>query len=87
MQQGSPKSAYRISKEMIDNDEIVKDAYWGQQVETLLDSGSTLDDILTEGFTKIIVGEEPVEYFDTLVENWEAAGGEAATKEVNELCK
>lgn len=57
MQQGSPKSAYRISKEMIDNNEIVKDAYWGQQVETLLSSGSTLDDILKEGFTKIIVGE------------------------------
>lgn len=87
MQQGSPKSAYRISKEIIDNDEIIKDAYWGQHVETLLNSGSTLDDILTEGFTKIIVGEEPIEYFDTLVENWEAAGGEAATKEVNELCK
>lgn len=87
MQQGSPKSAYRISKEMIDNNEIVKDAYWGQQVETLLSSGSTLDDILKEGFTKIIVGEKPVEYFDTLVENWKAAGGEAATKEVNELCK
>lgn len=72
---------------MIDNNEIVKDAYWGQQVETLLSSGSTLDDILKEGFTKIIVGEKPVEYFDTLVENWKAAGGEAATKEVNELCK
>lgn len=87
MQQGSPKSAYSVSKEMIDNDEFIKDAYWGQQVETLLNSGSTLDDILTEGFTKIIVGEEPIDYFDTLVESWKEAGGEAATKEVNEVCK
>ncbi len=87
LQQGSPKSAYRISKEVIDNERYIKDAYWGQQVETLLNSGSTLDDILKEGFTKIIVGEEPIDYFDTLVENWKSAGGEKATEEVNELCK
>ena len=72
---------------MIDNEQYIKDAYWGQQVETLLNSGSTLDDILKEGFTKIIVGEEPIDYFDTLVENWKSAGGEKATEEVNELCK
>lgn len=84
MQQGSEKAAYRISREMIDNEEYIKDVYWGQQVETLANAGSTLDDILTEGFTKIIVGEEPIGYFDTLVENWKKAGGEQATKEINE---
>lgn len=87
LQQGSQKCAYRISKEMLDDGDYIKDAYWGQQVETLLNAGSTLDDILIEGFTKIIVGEESVDYFDTLVENWKKAGGEQATKEVNELCK
>ena len=84
MQQGSPKSAYRISKEVIDNEQYIKDAYWGQQVETLLNSGSTLDDILKEGFTKIIVGEESIDYFDTLVDNWAKAGGTKATEEINE---
>ena len=47
--------------------------------------GTTLDDILTEGFTKIITGEVPVDYFDTLVEEWRTAGGDTATKEVNEM--
>ena len=45
----------------------------------------TLNDLLQEGFTKIIVGQEPIDYFDTLVENWKRAGGEQATKEVNEM--
>ena len=84
LQQGGPKAAYTISKEMLDNGEIVKDAMWGPDTETLLNSGSTLDDILIEGFTKIIVGEKDINYFDTLVQEWEKAGGEKATEEINE---
>lgn len=57
---------------------------WGPATETLLSAGSTLDDILTEGFTKIIVGEESIDYFDTLVDNWAKAGGTKATEEINE---
>ena len=84
LQQGGPKAAYRISKEIIDNERYIKDAMWGPATETLLSAGSTLDDILTEGFTKIIVGEESIDYFDTLVDNWAKAGGTKATEEINE---
>lgn len=84
LQQGGPKAAYRISKEIIDNEQYIKDAMWGPATETLLSAGSTLDDILTEGFTKIIVGEESIDYFDTLVDNWAKAGGTKATEEINE---
>lgn len=83
-QQGAEKSAYRISKEMIDNGNVIRDAKWGPGTETLLSAGSTLDDILTEGFTKIIVGEKDIDYFDTLVADWEKAGGAKATEEMNE---
>ena len=31
------------------------------------------------------MGEETVDYFDTIVQNWMAAGGEAATNEMNEM--
>lgn len=86
-QQGSPKSAYRISKEMLDNEEYVKDATDGKDIPTIQSLGEVLNDILLEGFTKIIVGDKPVDYFDTLVKDWYTAGGEAATKEVNEMCK
>ena len=33
---------------------------------------------------KIILGEEPVDSYDTFVENWMAMGGEQITAEVNE---
>lgn len=85
MQQGNDKCAYGLAKEILDKESYVKSALWGATPETLLNAGSTLDDILTEGFTKIIMGEESIDYFDTVVQNWMAAGGEAATNEMNEM--
>ena len=78
------KCSAEVGAEMIDQGLIVRDKLAGPKTPTLAKSGSTLDDILIEGFTKIIVGEKPIEYFDTLVQEWEKAGGEQATKEVNE---
>ena len=53
---------------------------WGPATETLLSAGSTLDDILTEGFTKIIVGEESIDYFDTLVDTGRKLAGQKRQK-------
>lgn len=85
LQQGAPKNAYGIAKEVIDNKHYIETALWGAPPKALADYGSTLDDILTEGFTKIIMGVETIDYFDTVVANWAKAGGEAATKAVNEM--
>lgn len=84
-QQGNGEhAAYYISKNVLDEGRIVNDAMWGSPTMTLNSMGSTLDDILLEGFTKIIAGQQPVDYFDTLVAEWEAAGGALATQEINE---
>lgn len=83
LQQGAPKCAYGISKGVIDKEQYIRTALWGATPEELLSFGSTLDDILTEGYTKIIMGEENIDYFDTVVANWKAAGGDAATTAVN----
>ena len=84
-QQGNGEhAAYYISKKALDEGRIVNDAMWGSPTMTLNNMGSTLDDILLEGFTKIIVGQESIDYFDTLVAEWEAAGGAMATQEINE---
>lgn len=85
LQQGHERSAYGMAKQVLDGGDYIKSVLWGATPETLLNSGSTLDDILTEGYTKIIIGEEPIDYFDTIVQNWMAAGGEAATREMNEM--
>lgn len=85
LQVGYDRCAYAIGKEILDNNEYILSALWGQSPDTLLNAGSTLDDILTEGFTKIIIGQEPVDYFDTIVQNWMTAGGESAIQEMNEM--
>ena len=85
LQQGAERSAYSIAKPILDEGRYIKNKVWAITPETLLNTGSTLEDILCEGFTKIIMGEEPIDYFDTVVENWKAAGGDQATIEVNEM--
>ena len=84
LQQGNDRSTYGIAKEYVDNKQYVQDAMWGAQTPTLQSAGSTLNDILIEGFTKIIIGDQPIDYFDTIVEQWLTAGGEQATAEINE---
>ncbi|MBO7743103.1 extracellular solute-binding protein [Paenibacillus sp. MWE-103] len=45
--------------------------------------GSLMDKQLT-AFTKIIMGKEPIDYFDTFVKEWKAQGGDQITQEVND---
>lgn len=79
------EGAFRIAREVLDNNQVIRSELKGITPETLMNAGSTLDDILTEGFIKIIIGDQPVDYFDELVENWKNAGGEQATQEMNEI--
>lgn len=84
LQQGNDPSTYGIAKKYVDEGQYVQDAKWGADTPTLQDAGSTLNDILIEGFTKIITGEQPIDYFDEIVEQWRTAGGDQATAEINE---
>lgn len=85
MQQGNDKSSYGLSTYVLDNELYVKSELWGASPEALLSYGSTLDDLLTEGFTKIIMGIEDIDYFDTVISNWKAAGGDEVTLGINEM--
>ncbi len=48
---------------------------------------ATLDTLTEQAFFDIITGEKPVDYFDTFVEEFKKAGGEAAEKSVQEAYK
>lgn len=85
LQQGNEKCSYGLSTQILDSNAYIKSELWGTTPDTRISAGTTLDDILTEGFTKIIIGEESIDYFDTVVTNWEAAGGAQATAEMNEM--
>jgi putative aldouronate transport system substrate-binding protein len=85
IQMGYDKSSLVRAIEHIDGDHLMKSELWGLQPEALLDYGSTLNDLLKEGYTQIIMGLEPVDYYDALIEKWKTAGGAEVTAAVNEM--
>ncbi|MBC8079019.1 MAG: extracellular solute-binding protein [Gorillibacterium sp.] len=43
----------------------------------------SLQDKQLQAYTKIVMGKEPIEYFDTFVKEWNSLGGDKITEEVN----
>lgn len=52
--------------------------------KTMEMKNATLDKMEKETFLKIIMGKEPLDSFDTFVEQWKSLGGDQITKEVRE---
>ncbi|MDO4293286.1 MAG: extracellular solute-binding protein [Eubacteriales bacterium] len=63
---------------------LVYDQFTGAPGPVMSSKKSTLDDMLDQTFIKIIAGQESLDAFDTVVENWKSAGGDDMTAEVNE---
>ena len=64
-------------------DRLVRTAFGGT-TETMSAKMGVLSNFLTDTFTQIIMGEEPVDAFDAAVEEWYRMGGDQITKEVND---
>jgi putative aldouronate transport system substrate-binding protein len=79
------RASLGIGSGFTDRNEYVFSRMWGMTPEEVNRYGSTLDDLLLEGFTLIILGQQPVSYFDTLVRNWYTAGGQEVTDAVNRM--
>jgi putative aldouronate transport system substrate-binding protein len=56
---------------------------WGAAPQEELDLGGITDSIISEGVTKIIMGVEPVDYYDTVIAEWRAAGGDEMKQAIN----
>lgn len=65
-------------------DKVVRDQFFGAPTPTMVTKQAYLLKIRDETFTKIIMGEQPISYFDEFVAQWYGNGGEEITKEVNE---
>jgi putative aldouronate transport system substrate-binding protein len=85
LQVAGDRSAYGLSIHQVENDEFLRSKLWGAVPEAVNRYGTTLDDLLLEGFTQIILGNQPIGYFDTLVKDWYAAGGQEMTDAVNAM--
>lgn len=60
----------------------IPNQYIGAPTPSMIEHQSTLDKLRLETFTKIIVGELPIDAFDDFVEEYRSKGGDAITKEV-----
>jgi putative aldouronate transport system substrate-binding protein len=59
------------------------DMQWCPATATQLQKGAYLLKIEDSAFAKIIMGEQPIDTFDTFVKDWKANGGDQITNEIN----
>ena len=74
--------AFKVTVEEIGIDRLVETAFSGS-TETMDEKWSILEDYTREMYTKIIMGEESIDAFDTFVAEWNQMGGAEITEEVN----
>jgi putative aldouronate transport system substrate-binding protein len=65
----------------------IKPIFYPYTTETMEFRWSNLQDLETESYFKIIMGTEPLDYFDTFVRRWYDQGGTRITEEVNDQYK
>ena len=64
-------------------DELISNLFNGEPTETMKKNWEQLQTMEKQTYTNIIYGNEPIEAFDTFVEEWKAQGGDQITEEVN----
>jgi putative aldouronate transport system substrate-binding protein len=61
----------------------IKHAYYPYTTDTMQARWSHLTDLENLAYNSIIMGQQPLEFFDTFVQQWHAQGGTTITAEVN----
>jgi len=79
-----PESALGSLEYNVTNNYFMFNEYYGTGTPTMQEKSATLDKLQLETFVKIIMGEEPADYFDQFVSQWKSLGGDQITIEVNE---
>ena len=82
LQQGFDGCAYYNSKFLIDNDFLVKTDAWGPPPEAFDKTVNTID-VLLNGVMEIIMGVQPLEYYDEVLKSWYAQGGQIMEDAIN----
>jgi putative aldouronate transport system substrate-binding protein len=61
----------------------IKNHFTTFPTETMIRAGTSLSGLEAETFVNIITGQEPIERFDSFVEDWRTSGGDRVIDEVN----
>lgn len=78
-----PEGSLGIVNHYVNENLLLPDAFYGIPTDAMVRHGSTVGDLAEQTFIKIIMGD-PLDTFDTFVENWTKLGGAEMTKEANE---
>lgn len=81
-QQGFDGSSYANSKFLIDNGFLKTTAVWGPPPEEFDKTVNTID-IILNGVMEIIMGVQSVDYYDQVLADWYAQGGQIMEDAVN----
>ena len=83
-QMGHPNSSLAVGVRYVENGQIFNTRAWGPHPQAILDYGSITDSIIQEGITRIIMGVDPLEQWEVVLDDWRRAGGNTMTEAVNE---
>ncbi|MFD0715462.1 extracellular solute-binding protein [Paenibacillus sp. GCM10027626] len=81
---GPDNSALSVLDYYLTNNLAINDEFFGASTETMVQKQSTLDKLKQEVYTRIILGDLPIDEFDKFVSDWKKLGGDEITAEVNE---
>ncbi|MDD9269495.1 extracellular solute-binding protein [Paenibacillus sp. GCM10023248] len=78
-----PEGSEGIVDQYDKNNQFLMDKFVGAPTPTMVERKSTLEKLMNETYTKIIMGGS-VDEFDKFVKDWAKLGGDQITKEVND---
>lgn len=84
LQQGFEGCSYYNSKFLIDNEFLQRTDAWGPPPEAFDKTVNTID-IILNGVMEIIMGVQPVEYYDEVLASWYAQGGQIMEDAINDV--
>lgn len=76
--------AWGTTMKVVENNEYETNEFYGIATDTMILRKSTLDKLTEEVFTKIVMGELPIDAFDKYTKDWLNLGGEDIIVEVND---
>jgi len=82
LQMGFPGSSYANALYLIERDHLIFSSMWGPP-PLEFDQTANTGDILVMGIMQIIMGVQPVDYWDTVLDEWWRSGGQIMEDAVN----
>lgn len=84
-QMGNRRSSLAMGVYYEDNNMFLQCRAWGPMPQEVLDLGGITDSIIEEGVVRLIMGLDPIEHWEVVLEDWRQAGGNTMTAAINEM--